>query len=236
MKLKDELSDYHELILRFAEQKLLKDGKPYLSESLLISGIVSLLKKIDKKDKRHTDKIRFKRNFFNELTQHYLWKEKIIKLANGKYILSNEHKNTSNMLNTNCYKWSNINYYEAVDSTLQILKEMDPYEFEDLLSKVLLFSYKNYSFSVSKKSGDGGIDIVGTREDIKNPDKLEVVFIQAKKFDKKEKVDISDAYEFLSTSRIKLKNEYPNKVSKFEGLFITTACYGYSFEKVLIDG
>jgi len=236
MELKNELHDYQALVLICAEEKLIEHGKPSLSETSLISGIVSRLKKKDKKDKRHTNKVNFKKEHFNKLTQHDLWKEKIIQLADGSYILSSMLKTSTSNINTNCYQWSNTDYYQALDFTLQILKEMDEFEFESLVSKVLAKSFKNYKFEATKKTGDGGIDVIGIREDIKNPEKIELVFVQAKKFNKKEKVDISDAYKFITASRIKIKNEYQGKVSKFEGVFITTGCIGSSFEKLLVDG
>jgi restriction endonuclease Mrr len=225
--------EYLSIVVDAAEQKLVKAGIP-ITDSQLIPGIVSILKKkLGKTDSRHSSKIRFKQTIFKTVISSSEWKEKIYQLKNGKFALKKDAHLHAIKTDDEKYNWHEIKQDDAVDYVLEILKEMNPYKFEELVEKVLKKSYEGYSFEVTSKSGDGGIDIIGKRDDVKNTDKLEIVFVQVKKFEGT--VGRGNADSFIGASTTKL-NELGGKTSKFDGLFVTTGVYPSSFDKALLAG
>lgn len=225
--------NYLEKVIAAAESKLEKAEKP-LSEGLLIPGIITILKSQLKNDDRHTSKVRFKKDTFSVVTKTTQWKSKILTLPNGNYFLKKDEEKFAERPKEINYNWENVGYLEAVDYSLKLLKKIDPFELESLVGSVLEKSYKGYKFQTTQRTGDGGIDVVGIREDAKTPDFNEIVFVQVKRFDGPVSRDYAD--KFVGASIIKLEElrKTSNKmVSKFEGLFVSTGSYTSTFENAL---
>ncbi len=215
-------------IIRAAKLKLLAARKP-LSELELIAGIVSSLKKkVGKDDMRHSSKSRFKKDFFTEAIESKEWQEKIIQISiktNKRFILKAEVEKYAPEDKNDIWHWREIAYENAIQYKLQNLKNIDPYKLEKLVSYILNKIFSEFNFKETRKSGDGGIDVIGVskKEDIK-----EAVYVQVKRYSGT--LSREKANEFHGTI-LDLKRQ--KKYKKITGFYITTGSFSAPFEEFL---
>jgi hypothetical protein len=218
-------------VVSAAEQKIQISNKP-LTEPELIRGIVHLLKKkVGKKDARHSSKIRFKKEIFGQVISSPHWKSTISQLEDKKFVLSSGYTHIDSPEIENEFSYRDKNFEEAQDFTLRLLKKINEFKLEEL-SKEIVKKLYNYDFEVTKKSGDMGVDVIGTRNDRDSPGKVEKMYIQVKRYFKTVGRDSAD--KFIGAVSTFMNNNH-KQFSKTEALFITTGKYPDSFLKQLED-
>lgn len=223
--------DYVLAVVSAAQKKLEKSQKP-LSEIELVRGIVHILKKnLGKDDNRHTSKIRFKKTVFGEVTKSDYWKDSVTMNSENKFVLSKDYTLVEIEGLENEFSYQGRNYEEAVSYTLRLLKKINEFKLEELCKEILKKLY-NYDFEVTKKSGDMGVDVVGTRPDRNNPGKEEKMYIQVKRYSKTVGREYAD--KFIGAVGTFMVNN-PKQFSKIDALFISTGTYPDSFKKQLED-
>ncbi|HKK63572.1 MAG TPA: hypothetical protein VJ951_13495 [Bacteroidales bacterium] len=162
---------YSKAIIECAKEKLETSGKP-LSDAELLRGVIHLLKKkIGKDDKRHTSKSRFKKDYFKEIIDSSDWKKVIYQLPDKKFSVSKEDYESQSDVNDDDIDWSGTNYDQTVLQLKEMFLRIDEYRFEYLVKQVFERFYPDYSFRVTKASGDMGIDIIGETSDKHYPEK-----------------------------------------------------------------
>lgn len=215
------MQDGYELNIINAAISKLKDAEKSLSDLELTAGIVKRLKvKLGDKDKRHSSKIRFRKDFFKSIIETIEWKNEILQMSDKKFILKKDLA-TYTIKNKVEWEWSESSYEEAIKKTLANLSIIDPFKIEKLVKDLLNKIYIDYDFIVTQKTGDGGIDVIGKS---KNIDLNEAVFVQVKRHKGTISRDKADAFHGAITS-IKKKENY----LKVTGLYITTGKYSSSF-------
>lgn len=217
--------EYVTKIIEAAHSKLLSAGKP-LSEMELIPGILKRLKtSVGKTDKRHTSKIRFKKEYFSTIAENDLWKNSIIQLPNKRYVLKTDKDKFTERDSSELWNWNYATYDEAIKLKVANLQTIDAYKLEKLVSIILNKIFPDYYFHETKKTGDGGIDVIG---EIKNSRKSEGVFVQVKRF--KGTVSREKANEFHGTIMHFKKSK---KLKRVIGLYITTGKFSSTFSEFL---
>jgi restriction endonuclease Mrr len=216
--------DYQKEIIQAAIDKINDAGKP-LSEAQLIAGAVHRLKmKKGRKDKRHSSKGRFKKDSFKFVVTTNDWKEVISQLPNNKYVLKSEYAVHDTQLSLDeKWNWNNETKASAIKKMLGIFKGIDPYKFEDLVRMVLAKDYPYYSFETTKNSGDGGIDVKGSRIDPNNPGKQEVIYVSVKRYKANVGREVADSF---IGAVYELVNANESGISKFEGIIIAAGKIG----------
>jgi hypothetical protein len=214
--------DYLNTIVEAAITKLNDAQKP-LSDLEITSGIVHRLKKkLGEGDKRHSSKGRFRKDSFKEVVNSPEWKKSIIQLSDKKFILKGDEAKYAKQELADQWNWANITYNDAIDFKLNNLKKINPFKLEELVSKLLTFIYSDHYFTVTKKTGDKGIDIIGIREISEG--KKEAIYVQVKRFEGTVSRDNADKFIGALNGLIK-KNGYTH----LTGLFITTGKYASTF-------
>jgi HJR/Mrr/RecB family endonuclease len=215
-------NNYKKQIIRAAIAKLGGSKKP-LSELEITAGIVHNLKRtLGENDKRHTDKNRFRKDSFKNVVNDPKWKKNIVQLSNKKYILKTEEKIYSKKSASNNWNWKNIGYNEALQFKLNNLKEIDPFKLEELVSTLLTVINPEFEFSVTKKTGDKGVDVIGVRKI--NANRKEAIYVQVKRFNGTVSRDNADKFVGALSNEAK-KHGY----SRIKGLFVTTGSYSTTF-------
>lgn len=223
--------EYSKSIIEAGVKKLTVANKQ-LSEIELVRGIVHYLKeKLGKDDTRHSAKGRFRRDSFKYIIGTEDWKQSIALLENKKYVLAKDYEIQSDLLKTNTeWNWRDVNKGIAQKNILSILHKVDPFKFEVLVKDLVKKKYPDVVFDVTVKTGDGGIDIFGTKPDPTQKDKEEVICIQVKNF--KKTVGRPEADRFIGAVQ-RIINDKNKNYSKFIGLFITSGKYPKSFNDTL---
>jgi len=222
-------SDYQKKIIDAAIQKL-KIAKKPLADNEFTRGIVAILKKtIGKDDKRHSSKIRFRKEYFKFVVEKTEWKEFIIELEDKRFSLK-EWVSTNESVERNYeWNWEKVDFGIAQHNILKILKKIDPYKFENLIKELVEELYE-VEAEVTSKSGDMGIDIIGYKQDDKIKDKKQALYVQVKRFDGTVIRDYADKF-------IGAVEQYHNKEkwTRFDGLFVTSGKLPDSFRQKLRD-
>lgn len=107
--------------------------------------------------------------------------------------------------------------YFEIDRPLDILYNLSPYEFEYLIAE--LYEEMGYKVALTKKTHDGGIDVIATNNDIA---KKEMILIQCKR--QRKEIDVKDIRELIGVVET-------NNATK--GVFCTTSDYTGDSEKYL---
>jgi len=215
-------SNYLQSIVDAAVVKLNDANKP-LSELEITAGIIHRLKmKLGEDDKRHSSKGRFRKESFKEAVDTSEWKKCICQLSDKKYILKSDEAKYAKPEQNDLWHWSNRAYEEAIEYKLNNLKKINPFKLEQLVSKLLQFIYPDFNFTVTRKTGDQGIDVIGTKKIQAN--KEEAIYVQVKRFEKTVGRENADKFIGALNGLIK-KNSY----SHLTGLFVTTGTYSSTF-------
>jgi restriction system protein len=216
---------YLKEIIQAANSKLITAGKS-LTELELIPGILKRLKsKLGKKDLRHTSKVRFKKEYFKDVIDTKEWLSEIVQLSDKRYILKIDKDKYVSEKTEDLWHWSDLSYDDAIRFKLENLKNINPFKLEKLVSNILNKIYTDFTFNETRKTGDGGIDVIGV---CKSENVKEAVYVQVKKF--KGTVSRDKANEFHGTI-VDLKRQ--KDFNKIIGLFITTGSFSSTFEDFL---
>lgn len=214
--------DYLNNIIEAAITKLKEAQKP-LSDLEITAGIVHRLKKkLGEDDRRHSSKGRFRKDSFRDVVNSLEWKKNISQLSDKKFIRKEDEQKYAKPELEDRWTWANISYDKAIEFKLNNLKNIDPFKLEELVSKLLKFIYPEFDFSTTKKTGDNGIDVIGTRQ-VTTKTK-EAIYVQVKGFDGT--VGRKYADEFIGALNGVIKNK---GYTRLTGLFITTGRYPLSF-------
>jgi|688.fasta_scaffold546949_2 hypothetical protein len=216
---------YLKEIIFAANSKLISAGKP-LTELELIPGILKRLKsKLGKKDLRHTSKSRFKKEYFKDAIDSKEWLSEILQLSDKRFILKVEKDKYITEEVDDLWHWRDSSYEDAIRFKQENLKKIDPFKLEKLVSFILNKIYTDFQFKDTKKTGDGGIDVIGVS---KSESLKEAVYVQVKQH--KSSISRDKANEFHGTiADLKRQNQF----DKIIGLYITTSKFSTGFEEFL---
>ena len=218
---------YLKEIIEAANSKLLTAGKP-LTELELIPGILKRLKsKLGKKDLRHTSKTRFKKEYFKDAIETKEWLAEIVQLSDKHFILKTEKDKYVKKENDDVWNWKDSSYDDAIRFKLENLKKINHFNLEKLVSNILNKIYSDFNFIETKKTGDGGVDVIGSS---KYENRKEAVYVQVKQYTGT--ISRDKANEFHGTIS-DLKRQKKHK--KITGLFVSTGNYSTSFESFLTN-
>lgn len=220
--------DYYKSVKELAVELLKKKGEP-LSEKIFIVGLIASLKKVlGKDDKRHSSKIRFKSETFRLIVNTSDWRNDIVQINNGKYSLTCWLKELPDNQVDSDFDWKNIGIHEAKFKTLNLLKKLDPFKFEELVGKLIEECYPGFKSEVTKKTGDMGIDVRAYKESEVQKGKRQALFAQAKCF--KGTVGRDQADKFVGAVK-----EFHNSENweAFYALFVTTGKFAPDFRQKL---
>lgn len=220
--------DYFKIAKEVAVEILTKKGKTISEKIFIVALIASLKKKLGKLDKRHTSKSRFRSETFRVIIKTKDWRNDIIQINDGKFSLTSWLKTLPETEVDSDYDWKNIGIEEAKFKTLNLLKKLDNYKFEELVKIVIEKNYPGFSAFTTSKTGDGGIDVKATMPSIMHEGKNIALFAQAKKF--KGSVDSPHARTFIGSVN---KFHINQKWEAFHALFVTTGKFTNGFIKDL---
>ncbi len=218
---------YKDAIIESAKEKLKSAGKA-LSEPELLRGIVHLLKKNHgKDDRRHSSKGRFKSQSFKIVIETSDWKKAIKQLPDKKFIRAENYElEVDKLVIEEDWNWEKESKEKAVEKLITILKKVDEYKFEYLVKDVLLRFYPDYTFKVTKSSGDQGRDVIGESIDHHDSEKKKVIIVQVKRYSKS--VSRPEADKFVGAI-MSFVNEKNSNVSKLIPIFVTSGKYSKGF-------
>jgi len=222
--------EYFKIVIVTAIDKLNSSKKP-LSESEFTRSLVALLKKKHgKNDTRHSSKIRFRKETFKFIIETQEWKDEIVLINNEKYALKSQLKDLPQVQTDSDWCWSEIHIEEAQQKTLNLLKKLDPFKFEELVKKLIEGYFIGFKAETTRKTGDMGIDVKAYKDSEIQKDKKQAMFAQAKCF--KGTVTRDNADKFIGAVK-----EFHNKENweTFYGLFVTTGTLPDSFKQKLTN-
>lgn len=223
-------NEYYKIVTEAAIEKLKAYGKP-MSEAEFTRSLVALLKKKHgKDDKRHSSKVRFRKETFKYVIETKEWKDNITPINEGKYSLTSWLKDLPDNQVDSDWDWKNIGMAEAKFRTLNLLKKLDPFKFEELVRVLIEALYDGFKAETTRKTGDMGIDVKAFKESNVHKGKRQAFFAQAKCF--KGVVGRENADKFVGAVK-----EFHNSENweVFYALFVTTGKLQDSFRQKLVN-